>query len=266
MSRSKGAMPPKPAKGDQAVVPASDERLDGVRDFLVLMMPIATFGIMFGAASSAAGYSIGISLWSSIAIFAGASQFVFLEVYKEGIPAWSVVLAVFAVNFRHILYSAAIADKIRHFSLSQKIVGLFLLTDLQFATTENRSLRMKRKREVSAAYYLSFGICCFALWVFATLLGAAFGALIKDPSIIGLDFVLPIYFLSILMGFRKRARFLPVVVVSGIVALLVKNTLGAPWHISLGALAGIAAAVIVSMAAPAKGIEETVEEEVRASG
>jgi 4-azaleucine resistance transporter AzlC len=239
-------------KSASSAISNQTEWMDGFRDFLIVLMPIVTFGIMFGAASSAAGYSIGISVWNSAAVFAGASQFVFLEVYKEGIPAWSVVLAVFAVNFRHILYSAAIADKLRHFTKWQKFFGFFLLTDLQFATTENRYSNFKGKRVITPSYYFGFGIFCYALWIIGTLIGAIFGALIKDPSLIGLDFVLPIYFLSILMGFRKRARFLPVVLVSGAVSLLVKNTLGAPWHISFGALAGISAAVMFSIIYPTK--------------
>jgi 4-azaleucine resistance transporter AzlC len=237
------------------------EWLDGFRDLLVVMMPILTFGIMFGAASSAAGYSIGVSVWSSAAIFAGASQFVFLEVYKEGIPGWSVVLAVFAVNFRHILYSAAIANKVRDFNKWQKAFGFFLLTDLQFAVTENRFSNFKGKRKITPSYYFGFGIFSYALWVTGTVVGAVFGSLIEDPALIGLDFVLPIYFLSILMGFRKRERFFPVVLVSGIVSLIVKNTLGAPWHISMGALAGIAAAVIFSMIYPSKPMVIEDEEE-----
>ena len=135
------------------------EWMDGFRDLLVVMMPILTFGIMFGAASSAAGYSIGVSVWSSAAIFAGASQFVFLEVFKEGIPGWSVVLAVFAVNFRHILYSAAIANKVRDFNKWQKAFGFFLLTDLQFAVTENRFFQFQRQTKDNA-------ILLFRLWNF----------------------------------------------------------------------------------------------------
>ena len=230
-----------------APVTGRDEWLAGFRDFLVVMLPIAAFGTMFGAASSAAGHSIWISLWASISIFAGASQFVFLEVFSLGVPAWSVVLAVFAVNFRHILYSAAAAKRISPYSRLSKVFAFFLLTDLQFASIENRASAFGGKRPVSAQYYFGFGISCYMLWILATGLGAISGALIKDPALIGLDFVLPIYFLSILMGFRKRSLFVPIVLTSGIVSVLVETTIGAPWHISLGALAGIAMAVGISL-------------------
>ena len=226
------------------------ETLAGLREFFPLILPVATFAAMFGAASSAAGHTLAMTVWASVAIFAGASQFVFLEVYNLGVPAWLVMLAVFAVNFRHILYSAAATNKVRHFSFLQKAAAFFLLTDLQFAVVESRYSKFKGKVAISPAYYFAFGIAGYLTWVIMTFFGALSGALIKDPAIIGLDFVLPIYFLSILMGFRFRAHFYPVVLVSGVVAIFVERTLGAPWHISLGALAGIAAAVIATIIAP----------------
>ncbi len=234
-------------RSEKPVATLKSEARDGLKDFLPLMLPVLAFGMMFGAASVAAGYSIGVSLWSSIAIFAGASQFVFLEVNRLGVPAWSVVLAVFAVNFRHILYSAAIGNKIGHFSFLQKFWEFFLLTDLQFANTENRHEKSGGNVPVSAAYYFGFGIASYVLWVVATFIGAVSGSFISDPASIGLDFVLPIYFLSILMGFRRRSNFILTVLVSASVAVLVSNTLGAPWHISLGALAGIGASIVATL-------------------
>lgn len=237
-----------PVKTDEAVVISHrDEWLSGFRDFMVVMLPVLAFGTMFGAASSAAGHSIWVSLWASVSIFAGASQFVFLEVYSLGVPAWSVVLAVFAVNFRHILYSAAAARKIKSYPPLARIFAFFLLTDLQFAAIENRASILGGKLPVSPYYYFGFGIPSYALWIVATGLGALSGALIKDPAVIGLDFVLPVYFLSILMGFRKRDLFAPVVLASGLVSVLVERTVGAPWHISLGALAGVGIAVFLTM-------------------
>lgn len=243
------------AQGNEPRADRRDEALAGFRDFLVIMLPVAAFGTMFGAASSAAGYSVWMSLWASLVIFAGASQFVFLEVASLGVPAWSVVLAVFAVNFRHILYSAAIADKIRPYSPLARFFAFFLLTDLQFACVENRASVFGGKLPVSPHYYFGFGIPSYALWVVATGFGALSGSLIEDPALIGLDFVLPIYFLTILLGFRRRSMFMPVVLASGLVSVLVERSIGAPWHISLGALAGIAVAVLISLSKSRSQVE-----------
>lgn len=243
-------------QNEHAAVSAADtqreEALAGLRDLIPLIFPVAAFGTIFGTASIAAGHSIGMTIWASMAMFAGASQFVFLDVYRLGVPAWSVVLAVFAVNFRHILYSAAVANKIGHFPPLAKLASFFLLTDLQFAVVEKRYENFSGRRPITLTYYFAFGIAGYLLWILATAIGALFGSLIEDPALIGLDFILPIYFLTILMGFRARRNFVPVVLVSAVAAVVVEKTLGAPWHISIGALCGIATAVLLSLSGGGK--------------
>ncbi len=178
-------------------------------------------------------------------MFAGASQFVFIEVNAQAVPAWMVVLAVFAINFRHILYSASIGRRIAAMTFLQKAAAFFLLTDIQFAGAEARAARDPQGR-ISAAYYFGMGIPLYVMWVVTAVLGALFGKLIEHPEQWGLDFILPIYFLAVLMGFRKRERFVLIVLASGVVSMLAYKTLGTPWHISLGAFAGIGAAAFAA--------------------
>ncbi|MCB1422125.1 MAG: AzlC family ABC transporter permease [Nitratireductor sp.] len=236
-----------------------EEAFAGLRDLIPLIFPVTAFGTIYGTASVAAGHSIAMTVWASAVMYAGASQFVFLDVYRLGVPAWSVVLAVFAVNFRHILYSAAVANKINHFPPLAKLASFFLLTDLQFAVVEKRFENFSGRRLITLTYYFAFGIAAYLLWIVATAIGALFGSLIEDPALVGLDFVLPIYFLSILMGFRARRNFLPVVLVSAVVAVAVEKTLGAPWHISIGALCGVATAILLSLSGGGKALAAAEE-------
>jgi 4-azaleucine resistance transporter AzlC len=219
--------------------------MEGARDTLPILIAAAPFGIVFGAAAVAAGYSFLETVFTSATMFAGASQFVFIEVNAQAVPAWMVVLAVFAINFRHILYSASIGRRISQMSFLQKAAAFFLLTDIQFAAAEARAERDPQGR-VSAAYYFGMGIPLYVMWVATAVLGALFGKLIDHPEQWGLDFILPIYFLAVLMGFRTRDRFVLIVLASGIVSMIAYKTLGTPWHISLGAFAGIGAAALTA--------------------
>mgnify|MGYP003551746224 CR=1 FL=1 len=58
-------------------------------------------------------------------------------------------------------------------------------------------------------------------------------------DVLGLDMLLSVYFLGLVMGFRARPNWLPVVVVSALAAVLAVKFVGSPWHVSLGALAGV---------------------------
>ncbi len=219
------------------------EMRDALRDVAPMAVGAAPFGVVFGAASVANGYSLVETLVSSAAMFAGASQFVLMEVNGFGVPAWSVAMAVFAVNFRHVLYSAATGRRIAHFSFWQKALGFFLLTDLQFAAAE---MRGGEGKSVSPMWFFTLGGALYILWLVTTLAGGIFGQFIKNPKDLGLDFLLPVYFLAVLMGFRKRSGFVAVVLASAAGSVLAFKLLGPPWHFALGGLGGIALAALMA--------------------
>jgi predicted branched-subunit amino acid permease len=218
------------------------EFFEGVRQGTPVCISAAPFGALFGAVAVANGQTIAEALLMSMTLFAGASQLVGIELFGQKIAAWVIVLSIFAVNFRHILYSAAMAPFVRHFSASEKFVTFFLLTDPQFAETVRRG---EARGKGSFSWYLGFGLVIYVPWQVMTVLGATFGKLIGDPKLIGIDVLLPIYFMAIVLGFRKRANFLPVVAISGAVSVIAFHTVGSPWHVSIGAVAGMLLAAML---------------------
>ncbi|HXV31416.1 MAG TPA: AzlC family ABC transporter permease, partial [Sinorhizobium sp.] len=162
---------------------------------------------------------------------------------------WLIVLSVFAVNFRHVLYSASLAKHIRHFTHVQKFFAFFLLIDPQYAESERRA---ERGLPVTFSWYLGFAVVIYFLWLVTTAAGAVFGQLIGDPKAIGLDVLLPIYFLGLVLGFRKRDRFLPVVAASAVASVAAMHFVGSPWHVSIGAAAGVLLAACLPGEQPAK--------------
>lgn len=219
-----------------------DDFRAGLRGGFPVMLSASPFGALFGALAVDNGFSVADAVFMSATVYAGASQMVGIELFGNNVQPWLVVLSVFAVNFRHVLYSASIAKHIRHFSFVQKLVAFFLLVDPQYAETEQRG---ERGLPVTFSWYLGFGLVIYVPWIFNTLIGALFGQLIGDPKAIGLDVLLPIYFLGLVLGFRKRDRFLPVVATSAVASIAAMHFVGSPWHVSIGALAGILLAAVL---------------------
>ena len=89
-------------------------------------------------------------------------------------------------------------------------------------------------------------------WIAETGIGGYFGRLLADAHALGLDFLLPIYFLGLVMSFRSRPLWLPVVVASAVASIIAYKTVGSPWHVSIGAIAGVLLAAFM----PAKGAEK----------
>lgn len=222
--------------------------LEGVRMGMPVVIATAPFGLLFGALAVDNGLSVAEAVLMSAAIFGGASQMVGIELFGQDIAPWMVVLSIFAVNFRHVLYSATIGRRFERWPAAQQAVAYFLLTDPQFAETERRADGGGR---ASFAWYLGMGLVLYLFWVVESGLGALFGRLIPDPHALGIDFLLPIYFLGLVMSFRGRPLWLPVVIASAIASIVAYRTIGSPWHVSVGALVG----VILGAALPPSGKE-----------
>jgi 4-azaleucine resistance transporter AzlC len=222
-----------------------------LRQLLPVMLAVLPFGMVYGAVAVAEGLSFWQAMGFSITVYAGASQLAALQMMGVGAPIWSVLLTVVALNFRHVLYSASVGRHLQRFNPLEKAGAFFLLTDPMFGAAEARVLQ----QPLTKTFYFAYGVLLYLVWIGSTLIGAVFGSMIGDSERYGLDFVLPVYFLALLMTFRARRAFYMVALSSAAVSLAVYATLGPPWHVTIGGLAGIAVAAI----APPKRAAEAAE-------
>jgi 4-azaleucine resistance transporter AzlC len=217
--------------------------IDGVKAAVPVILAAGPFGLLFGALAVDNGFTVSEAVLMSATVYAGASQMVGIDLFGDKIAPWLIVLSIFAVNFRHVLYSAVVGRQIGHWSKLQRYAGFFFLIDPQFAEAEKRT---ETGKPLSFVWYMATGIPIYLTWVAEGFLGATFGKLVENPAAYGVDFLLPIYFLGLVMGFRKRPNWLPVVIVSAVVSVGAYALVGSPWHVSIGALAGVLAAAAIA--------------------
>ena len=215
---------------------------DAIKDVSPVLLAVLPFGGVFGALAAESGLTLFQIMVASATIFAGASQYAMLDLMGQKVQPWAIVLTVFAINFRHVLYSAALGRRLKSFSFMQKSVAFGFLVDPLYAAAEARS----RHTSLTPAYIFTYAGIIYSMWMAANLLGALFGRLIEDPSTFGFDFILPLYFIGLVMAYRKSGNFWPILLVSVTVSLLVWFWIGTPWHISLGGLAGLVLAAALS--------------------
>lgn len=230
--------------------PSRTEFRQGVRASMPIVLSAAPFGMLFGALAVDNGLTVAEAVLMSATVYAGASQMVGIELFGAEVAPWLIVFSIFAVNFRHVLYSAALGRRMGLIPGWRKAVAFYFLIDPQFAAAETRS---DARLPISMSWYMGMALPIYALWILEAWIGALFGRLITNPEIYGIDFLLPIYFLGLVLGFRKRPNWLPVVIASGLGSILAYLLVGSPWHVSIGALAGVAVAVVMPLA-PATGV------------
>ena len=215
--------------------------LRGVRDIAPIIGATVPFGMVFGALAVNSGLGLGEGVLISAATFAGASQFVALELWAHPLPFWSIFFSVLAVNLRHVLYSAAIGRRVQHWPPATRYAAFAFLTDPTFALAETRGGAV-----LSPAYYFGISLPLYLNWIVTTALGAIFGALIQNYEAYGIDFVVTAYFIFLIVGFRKRPNAIAVILASGAGSLIGHFAFGPPWHFAGGAVAGMATAAALA--------------------
>lgn len=212
--------------------------LQGARLTLPLWPGILVFASAFGAAAGQKGLSLGEAAAMSAFVYAGASQMVGLGLWSETFTP-STLLGLMTVtgmvNARLILMGAAIQPWIAGQSLARKALLLFLLTDANWLI----GTRYRAEGGQDIGIFLGAGIALWIVWVGGTIPGYLAGTLVPEPRQIGLDLVMPIFFITMLVPLWKGFRPALPWFVAGAVALLVQWLVPGYAFIVVGALAGM---------------------------
>lgn len=207
----------------------------GVRMFLPVAISIAAYGVVWGVLAGQAGLSVlEVALMSGL-VFAGASQFVALDMWSPGnLPILSIIIATAIVNLRMLLMSATLRPLVGHLPLPKQLGAMFFVSDEQWAMT----MAEVRKGTGSVAFLLGTGVLSWFAWMGSTLCGRVLGAFIDDPTKYGLDFAFTATFLALLLGmWRGRGDLIPWIV-GALAAILTSQLIEGNWYIIVGGLVG----------------------------
>jgi 4-azaleucine resistance transporter AzlC len=159
-------------------------------------------GTAFGLTARQSGLTVVETSATSVIVFAGAAQFVMVDLLRTGAPAPLIVLTVLLLNARHLLMATAIRPFVGTASLVERLGLAYVLTDEAFAM----GVGWFRRGHRDLTYFAIFGALMWCFWNAGTLLGATFGAELADPQRFGIDFAITAVFVAIVViGVRHRA-------------------------------------------------------------
>jgi 4-azaleucine resistance transporter AzlC len=166
-----------------------------------LFLTSLVIGITYGLVARQAGLSIGEASATSIIVFAGAAQFAMVDLIRSGTDGPVIVLTVLLINARHLLMATAIRPFVAATSLPRRLGLAYVLTDEAFAL----GIGWFRRGHRDLTYYTVFATVLWCCWNAGTLIGATFGADIRDPQRYGVDFAITASFVAIVaIGVRHR--------------------------------------------------------------
>lgn len=171
----------------------SDTTKSTLRDSLSVSLTVGAYGIAFGAASVAAGFSVLQSCLLSLLTFSGASQFALIGVIGSGGSALSGIATASLLGFRNGLYGVRMAPIL-------KVIGLKRLLAAHVTIDESTGVALMQESRGEDAMRLGFwatGWGVFLFWNIFTLAGALGAQAMGNPAAWGLDAAVPAAFLGL---------------------------------------------------------------------
>ncbi|WP_046600994.1 AzlC family ABC transporter permease [Neorhizobium galegae] len=205
-----------------------------------LIAAVIPIGLVFGAVAATKGLSpVEAGLMSAL-VFAGGSQFVAMDIWTHPASWTGVGFAALLVNIRHVLMSASLGTRMDNFNPPARYLSMLFLADEIWAMAEFRA----KVARLTPAWFAGLAMPFYLTWVLSGLAGAALGAFLGDPVVLGLDFAFSAVFIVLVMGFWKGPETGAVLLASGGAAVATQHFVPGVWYIAAGAIAGLAAALV----------------------
>ncbi len=209
---------------------------EGVKAALPIALGYLPVGVAFGVLARKAGLTPVEAGSMSFLVYAGASQFIAVEMISSGISLVPIIVTTFFINLRHLLMSSTVS--LYFYNHSLRTLGLLSaqLTDESFAVAmANPSKISNRPR-----YLFALQMTSHVAWIGGSVAGALFGSFIKS-SAYGIPFAFPALFVCLLVLQLRSKIHVVVMGLAGIFSLLFRELLPGNWYI-------IAAALVASIA------------------
>jgi 4-azaleucine resistance transporter AzlC len=174
-------------------------------------IPIA---VTFGLLAQNADLPFYIPVLMSFFIFAGASQFIGVNLLVLGVSHGEIIVTTFILNFRHFLMTAAISQKIPDsVSKAWRAVLAFGVTDETFTIAA-----LRQEATLSRYFVLGLNTIAFAAWNAGTWIGLFFSNSL--PAVLQSSMGIALYamFIGLLIPSCKKSR--PALVVALLAAII----------------------------------------------
>jgi 4-azaleucine resistance transporter AzlC len=197
-------------------------------------LPIA---ITFGLLGKTTGLSFNETLAMSIFVFAGAAQYIALNMIAIGTSAIEIIITTFIVNIRHLLMSMSINEKSTDDPLLSKLFYSFGITDETF------SVAMMQKKKLSNTFMFGLIVISYGSWVINTAVGYIIGAALPQVLKESMEIALFAMFIGLLVpAARKNIKYLTLAALAAILntTLMKFTNIEMGWAIVLATLVSAA--------------------------
>jgi len=165
----------------------------------------------FGILAKTAGLTLWECVFMSFIVFAGASQFVAVNLITLGTPMAEILVAVGVLNMRHLLMSSSMSKRIPlNTRFLEKFWIFFEMTDESFTLAS-----LQKEDYLSPKFLIGLNFPLHLTWVLGTFLGWAGGSALPDSLQESMGIAIYAIFIGLLVpSVRDNVKALTVTVIA----------------------------------------------------
>ncbi|WP_230199073.1 AzlC family ABC transporter permease [Risungbinella massiliensis] len=198
-------------------------------------LPIA---FAFGLLAKSSGVPAMLAVLLSLLVFAGASQFIAINLLAVGTAIGEIILTTFILNLRHFLMTTSLSTRLEgDLSRWWRSLISFGVTDENYSVAS-----LSQHNPLSKYYLLALQLISFLAWNIGTWIGLLFGSVVSENVSNSMGIALYAMFIALLVPAMRNS--LPITLVA-LVAIAIHSflvwfpvtaTLSTGWRIVLCAL------------------------------
>ncbi|MDD4700664.1 MAG: AzlC family ABC transporter permease [Desulfovibrio sp.] len=208
---------------------------EGLRRALPIVLGYTPVGFAFGVLAVKNNIPPSLAVAMSMLMFSGSGQFVFAGMWGAGAGTLSIMAAVFIVNLRYLLQSAAESPWLVGLPRLQRFLLGLGLTDETFAV-HITAFQNGWKRNLTTLF-----VCnqtTQAAWVGGSAIGAFCGELVTDVKPIGLDYALTAMFIALLVPQCVNRLHVLIAIFTMTLSIALKVAGMSQWNIAVATVVG----------------------------
>ncbi len=147
-------------------------RRDGAISAIPVIIGYFPVAMAFGLLAKTIDVSLIDTFLFSFLVFAGASQFMALDLIKAGIATGDIIISTLLLNLRHLMMSASLSLRIRERKKALYLFIAFGITDETFAVAS------LKHGKLTTGFLLTLQGLSYAAWVSGSVVGYLVGAIL----------------------------------------------------------------------------------------
>lgn len=184
----------------------------GIKEGVVAGLPLVIgyfpVAVAFGILAKTTGISLMESFLFSFFVFAGASQFMALNLLAVGAGVGQIILTTLLVNFRHFLMSASLTTMITKDMKKWVPLIAFGVTDEVFSVVSFK------EEDLTTKFILGLQLTSYPSWVIGSVVGYLVGEILPPLIRNSMGIALYAMFAALLVPETKRSRKILVMALS----------------------------------------------------